>query len=328
MTRIGIIGTGGVAKSHGRAINSLKERAQLAAIAEIDEERRNQYLEMYPAQPFASAEDMLADCDLDCVAICLPHHLHAHYAIAATRAGRHVLVEKPMAITVAECDQIVDAVDASGVKLTVGHSHRYQDGIWAGKKVLESGEVGKLLFAEFTFSKSWGAHKRKGWMNDRNCGGGNWWANGIHAVNVLQWLAQSPVASVKGFAGQCFHSKEEMDADDFGVTLMRHANNVQSVTLINGYRTGAPRYHLEMTCSAGMIRCERKALWVGKNNSWEERTFEAGNDKVREWEAFLDCIDADGEPASPAREGRDTVRIMEAVMESGRTGREVVFPSE
>ncbi len=229
MTRIGIIGTGGVAKSHGRAINSLKERAQLAAIAEIDEERRNQYLEMYPAQPFASAEEMLADCDLDCVAFCLPHHLHAHYAIAATRAGRHVLVEKPMAITVAECDQIVDAVDASGVKLTVGHSHRYQDGIWAGKKVLESGEVGKLLFA-----------------------------------------------------GQCFHSKEEMDADDFGVTLMRHANNVQSVTLINGYRTGAPRYHLEMTCSAGMIRCERKALWVGKNNTWEERTFEAGNDKVRE----------------------------------------------
>ena len=149
--------------------------------------------------------------------------------------------------------------------------------------------------------------------------------NGIHSVNVLQWLAQSPVASVKGFAGQCFHSKDEMDADDFGVTLIRHLNDVQSVTLVNGYRTGAPKYQLEMTCSSGMIRCERKQLWVGINNTWEERPVEAGDDKAREWAAFLDCIETDGEPASPAREGRETVRIMEAVIESGRTGREVVF---
>jgi len=327
MINVGIIGAGGVARAHARTIAQFPDRARVVAVADVVEEQLKPFVEQYQVEAFRRAEDLLAKADVDCVVICLPHDLYAQYAVMAAQARKHVLLEKPMAVSVAECDQIIEAVEAAGIKLSVGHSYRYYDGCQAAKEILDSGELGRLVFAVSTFSKNWTLERRRGWHLDRGRGGGMWQANGTHSINTLIWLADNPVVVVKGSTGQRFHSREQMDADDATIAFLEHANGVSSVSLVTGYRQGAPKDMIEMTCTEGMLRCDRKRVWVGLDERWQERPVTSMDDKVREWEDFLTCIEQDTEPPIPGEEARHTVEVMQAVEEASAARREVRLDS-
>ena len=118
-----------------------------------------------------------------------------------------------MANTLEECDRIIAAAGAAGVTLSVGHSYRYFDGPWHAKQVLEAGELGEIVLAVATFSKNWKIERRSDWHLDRSRGGGMWFANGVHIVNTLHWLAGSPVVAVKGTSAQRFHPQGVLPAD-------------------------------------------------------------------------------------------------------------------
>ena len=323
MVSIGIIGCGGIAKTHARTIARFPDRAKLVAVADVIEEQLRPFVEQYGARPFTRAEDMLEQGEVDCVVIALPHDLHAQYAVMAARAGKDIFLEKPMAAHVAQCDAILEAVEQAGVKLSVGHSYRYYDGCQAAKRILDSGELGELVFAVSTFSKNWGIQGRRGWHLERERGGGMWQANGIHSVNTLMWFAGSRVVAVKGHTSQRFHSREQMDADDAAMALLEHANGVHTVSLVTGYFRGAPKDMVEMTCTRGMLRCDRKRVWVGLDEQWSERPVETEDDKVREWEEFLTYLEQGGQVPVPGEEARHTVQVVQAVEESSAAGCEI-----
>ncbi|NPV08939.1 MAG: Gfo/Idh/MocA family oxidoreductase [Anaerolineae bacterium] len=328
MVNVGIIGCGGVARAHARAIGRFPDRAKLVAVADVVEEQRRPFAEQYGAMAYSRAEDLLAAGDVNCVVISLPHDLHASYAVMAAQAGKDILLEKPMAANVGECDEILEAVERAGVKLSVGHSYRYYDGCQAAKAILDSGEVGDLVFAISTFSKNWGIDKRRGWHLERGRGGGMWQANGIHSVNTLMWFAGSPVVAVKGSSALRFHTPEQMDADDASMALLQHANGAHTVSLVTGYRRGAPKDMVELTCTGGMLRCERKRLWVGLDEQWTERPVETEDDKVREWAEFLTYLEGSGPCPVPGTEARHTVQVLKAVEQSSTTGREIRLDKE
>ena len=96
-----------------------------------------------------------------------------------------------------------------------------------------------------------------------------------------------------------------------------------TVAAVTGYRRGARDDRIEITCTRGKIRCERERLWVGVDEEWQERPLEAANDKVREWDAFLACLEEGGAPPVPGAEARHSVEILLAVEELSATGREV-----
>ena len=323
MIQIGILGCGGVAYAHAKAITHFPNQAKLVAVADTNEARLKRFSDQHNVQSYSDAADLLNQPDIDCIIIALPTFLHAEWAIRAAKAGKSILLEKPMAVTLEACDEIIDVATTNNVFLSVGHSYRYYDGPWAIKLMLTQAELGHMVFAVATFSKNWKGAQRVPWANERDRGGGMWLMNGSHTVNTLRWLTDSPVVAVKGLTGRCFHPWAEVQADDATIALLQHQNGVHTVAVVKGYRRGAPKDMLEITCTEGMIRCERSRLWIGLDEQWQERSIVTENNKVRQLNEFLTRLEKGDEPAIPAEEARETVRILLAVEESSATGREV-----
>ena len=124
--RVGIIGCGGIARSHCDAIAQLRDQVEVLAVADLFEEKRREYMEKYNIpKGYGTHTELLKDDDIDAVAVTLGHQLHHRLTVDACNAGKHVLVEKPMAISLEQCDDMIEAASANGVKLMVGQTQHF-----------------------------------------------------------------------------------------------------------------------------------------------------------------------------------------------------------
>ena len=137
---------------------------------------------------YATLEDALKDPDIEAVDLCLPNHLHADAAVLCARAGKHVLVEKPMANTVADCERMIDAAEKAGVILMSGQSRRYHDAVLKSKDLLDAGKIGDLLSVTgllFAYLE----HPPTNWWSSREKTGGLMiplWGN--HIIDYILWM--------------------------------------------------------------------------------------------------------------------------------------------
>ena len=122
--RVGIIGAGRVSGGHAAAAAAVPE-LELAAVVEPNEERRARFADKHGCAAYARHQDMLSGGGIDLALLGLPHWLHAPVAVDCLNAGVHTMVEKPMAVAVEECDQMIEAADASGAQLMVGHTQQF-----------------------------------------------------------------------------------------------------------------------------------------------------------------------------------------------------------
>lgn len=330
MVRVGILGGSGIAMNHAEAVRSHPETAELVAVAEIDPVRRAKFVERWGVAGYESVEDLLARAGVDAVAICLPHWLHAPVAVAAARAGKHLLIEKPMAPSVAECDQILAASRSADVKLMVALTRRYYPGMIAGRELIDAGTIGQPIAAEARFLKDWGFEKRAPWYKDRARGGGMWLGNGVHIVDGLAYLLGSEITAVKGAVERRLY---EMSADDFGFAWFDFQNGTHATAMTYGYRSGVYHDHLVVIGTEGLLRCEREAAYLGRGETWEKvdvRTrwprFDGNYARIAfhlEWEAFLRYL-ADDTPSPISGEyGRHIVAALVAAEQSTTSGQEV-----
>ena len=121
---VGVIGAGGIARSHMNAIKA-NDNIQLVAVMDVDPDRAGAAAKDFGASTYTDLEPLLANPRVEAVHVCTPHSLHADQVVAAAAAGKHVLVEKPMALTLADCDRMIDACDQAGKILMVGQVMRY-----------------------------------------------------------------------------------------------------------------------------------------------------------------------------------------------------------
>ena len=146
--RFGIIGCGGIGPTHAGAINQI-EGARLEAVADTVAERAEKMAAKYGAERvYADHRALLDDPELDAVCVCTPSGTHADIAIDALEAGRHVVVEKPMDVSVEACDRLIAAEDASGKVLTVISQHRFDPATLLVKQAVEQGRLGDILLAD------------------------------------------------------------------------------------------------------------------------------------------------------------------------------------
>ena len=142
MLNVGIIGLGGIARSHCEAIATLDD-VRVIAVADLLEEPRQRYMGEYDIpRGYASHTELLQDDDIDAVAVVLGHQLHHRLTIDALNAGKHVLVEKPMALSLAHCDAMIAAAEANHRKLMVGLTQHFYPTSITAKSILDSGELG------------------------------------------------------------------------------------------------------------------------------------------------------------------------------------------
>ncbi len=280
-----------------------------------------------PAPPLApqrrTYRDLLRDPAVDLVCIALPNHLHAEATIAAAELGKPVLVEKPMASTVAECDAMVRAVRRTGVPLMVAHPYRYMAPYREAKRLIEAGEIGRPVFGTAAMVKDWTFDKREPWHLAP--GGGMWLTNACHLVDRLSWLLDALPTDIRATVGAYFHPQE---ADDAGVGLIGFDSGATGVVRAIGYRAGAVDNDTEIQGTEGALRVSHAdGVFLGRNDHWEPV---AGADPggqlaaVRaEWEDFLRYV-RDGGPSPVSVEyGRHVVATVAAGLESSATGQVV-----
>ncbi|MBQ3934316.1 MAG: Gfo/Idh/MocA family oxidoreductase [Clostridia bacterium] len=250
--RFGIIGCGVIAEFHANAIFSMPDEAELVGVADVRKDAADAFAKKHGVRAFASVEEMIACPEIDIVNICTPSGFHADAAVLASDGGKHIIVEKPMAITKDQLDRMTEACERNGTVLSVISQNRFLHGVTMTKKALEDGLLGKLVCADIymKYSRSPQYYESAAWRGTRAIDGGGALMNqGIHGIDLLLYLA-GPVKRVSAFAGTLVHAIEvedtlsavlEFDSGAFGV--------VQATTSVY---PGYPR-RLELNGSKGTI---------------------------------------------------------------------------
>lgn len=325
MIGIGIIGAGHFGAVHARAMAEV-DGVQLVASCREDRAAAEQFAQEHGGSAYSDWRQLLADPKVDAVVIATPHHLHEEIAIGAAEAGKHILLEKPMAPTTRACDAINAAVAKAGVQLMVGHVMHFALPCLRAKAILDSGVIGKPVLGSSWMIKLWMESNRRDWHKNTASGGGMLMTAGIHALDRLVWLMGQDVVGVNALAGTFFH---EQEADDSALIGLRFGNGgigqVQSV----GYRNGAVGFAMDMVCEKGTLRIDfdhgvsigRDAVWTPVPDSIEPDWMHHA--VVREWRAMRDAISGVAPVPVSGAYARRIVGIIEAVHQANAEKREV-----
>ena len=320
---IGIIGAGRVAGAHIRAVQSTPG-TRLVAVVDADLARARRRADEHGCEALDDYRRLLERDDVHLVMIGLPHWLHHEVTVNACRAGKHVFLEKPMADSVAECDDIINAQRESGVKLLVAHTQRYFASSIAAKRIVDSGELGRIVFATDTWYKSFGLEGRPAWFLDRNAGGGMWLMNGAHMIDRVAFMVNSRVAAVKAYIGNPIYN---LKADDSYLALLQFENGVHATIVHAGWKKGIDRCEVELVCTEGMLKFDSYSnqLYVGKEGTYEAISVERHDPFARELAELVAAIQTNSPLSVTPEYGRHIVQVLEACEESSRTRREVMI---
>jgi predicted dehydrogenase len=183
---IGVIGAGRIAEIHARSIQVI-ERVCVSGVADVDSNRAESYARTHHARAYASIDALLEDKSIDAVIICSPTFAHAEQAIRAAQAGKHILCEKPLAVTLEEADRIIAAADRAGVMLMVGHVLRLMPEYRIAYELLTGGELGhvRTMYAARMSGLTAGAWQ--GWLLDNRYSLGVFDAQ-IHDLDFFTWV--------------------------------------------------------------------------------------------------------------------------------------------
>ena len=322
---VGIIGAGWFGERHAEAMAALDD-VRLVAASRTDPAALADFTARYGGRGYTDYTELLADPAVDAVVIATPHHLHTAPVEAAARAGKHMLLEKPMAPTLAECDRIIEVAAEAGVTLMLGHTSQFAPAYRLAKEMLDAGEVGEIVLGISTMSKFWFEPNRRDWHLDRETGGGMLLSAGMHCLDRLTWLVGSPVARVAAQLTTRFH---EQAADDAGLIFLRYANGVAGTVVSVGYREGAPKHLTELTCTRGMLTVDyTSGVTVGRNGQWQQVPDSAGEEwmhqaLIAEWRGFAGAVRHGTEPPVTGAYGRHIMAAIFAAEESSRRREEI-----
>ncbi len=333
--RWGILGAGEIA---GRGMAPALNRAadtQLAAVYNRSMDKAQAFTTKYQARrAYDSLERFLADPDIDAVYIATPNSLHADHAVAAARAGKHILCEKPMANSVADGERMMEAAAKHNVKLAVVYQNRYHAAHVEARRHIASGALGEIQLASATHCRGFGRGGHwSGWRVDpAMAGSGAIVAQAVHPIDLLRFLLGAEVAEVEAMTDE---APPERPVEEMVYGLLRFDNGVHA-NVVSG--TLVPRYDNDILFygSAAKIAC-KGTLGVPLNGRDGELTFESDRggetkryesssvaDKMKDLvEDFTSHVTRNTSFGPSGANGLQMVRIALAMQESSRTRKAV-----
>ncbi len=228
MLRVAIVGCGAIASKHVQSLSELREEAVLTAICDVDGERLERFAEtvcrpQYPeVRLFRSVEELLEQSDAELVAVTTSSDAHAPLAIRALRSGRHVLVEKPLALSMAEAREAVEQARLHGKLLAVSYQVRYLPQIRALKEAADNGDFGFIAqgVVSMRWNRSLSYYKQSPWRESWAKGGGLFMNQCIHYIDLLQWL----MGPVKSVYAQALTFGQPIKVENAGAVILRFRN--------------------------------------------------------------------------------------------------------
>lgn len=221
---VGIIGCGGIAEHHAYGYLAIPEQARVVAVSDVVEENARRVSDQVGgARMFSDYRALLAESEIDAVDICLPHHLHKDAILAAAAAGKHILCEKPLCLSLDEADAIHSAIAASGVTLMCAHNQLYLPPVRQAKELLDAGALGTLyeIRTADAFRHRWDMPGAT-WRSQRETmGGGELIDTGYHPSYLLLYLAGSAPGEVVAMTSAY---RLNIDGEDSAQVLVRFAS--------------------------------------------------------------------------------------------------------
>jgi predicted dehydrogenase len=333
---VGIIGFGRIGAEHAGWL----ERARgIGAVAVADgTEARQRMAEARGLRVYTTVEQMLEDREVGVVLVATPTAMHFEHAMAALEAQKHVLVEKPMALDLAQSKEMVAEAEGRGVVLSVFQNRRWDLDYLTVRRAVEAGVLGKLINVESRLGQ-WSScvgpaarEYRPNWRNEAAFGGGGLYDWGSHFVDQI-WRLLWPAKPVRVFA-QLRGNVWSRECDDFARVCVDFDNGVAGLVEINTTTTRPlPRWHLDGTAGSA----EAPFSLEFSLEKWAElefvaaeggrvRRMELGEGVVTEveiWERFAAAVRGEGRPAVEARSVLCTMALLDAARESSREGKVV-----
>ncbi len=311
---IGVLGTGSIADSNLAPALQRVEGAQLWSVLSRDRGRARRFARRHGAASLEPAHDsletLLADPGLDAVVIATPDHLHAGQAIAAARAGKHVLVEKPMATTVAEGRAMVEACESAGVRLAVGYHLRWHAGHRRMLALIRSRGIGELRHAraQWTF-KAEDARNWRAWPETAS-----WWslsAVGTHCLDLIRWVMVPQCGEVVSLA--CTVGREVWNGphDETAVLSLRFESGATAECCASVLFAAPSR--AEIYGSDGYVRCEDTLSRFGAGSIATQNgilQFDVTDPYAGAIRDFVTAVETGGAPEVDGREGLRNLELL------------------
>lgn len=319
--KVAVIGAGGISRRHMQAIAAMPQ-LEAAGIADIQEERARESAAEFGTRAYLDYRDMVEQEKPDIVVITLPHFLHKEAAVWCAEQGCHLMLEKPMALNVEECDAISEAARTHGVKLMVGHTQHYIADNLKARDILRSGQLGELVMIRDVRHVNYYTENRPEWFFHKSKAGGGIFMNlGSHSIDKIQWLTGSRVTKVK--ASVTYHGNRG-DIEGSGIAYIETASGIPATICQSGY-DGVNINETELIFTRGMLRLATGVgLWISEQRDY--RPVELDEEKppfVLQFADLLQSIET-GEAIDCSGEyGRSVIAAVSAMYESSRKGCEI-----
>jgi len=353
---IAILGCGKVAHLHARAIQNLPQ-ARLTAVWSRTEKTAESFAAQYQTTVFRSISELIRKAKIDLAIVCTPHPFHREPVIEAAEAGAHVLVEKPLASTLEDCDAMIQACKSAGVNLGVISQRRWYSPVMRVKAAIKAGKIGKPVLGTVNMLgwRDKNYYDADAWRGTWNMEGGGVLVNQApHQLDILLWY-MGDISEVYGIWKNLNHPY--IEAEDTALAIIKFKNGgIGNIIVSNSQRPGIygkVHVHGENGASAG-VQTDGGAMFVaGMSNvlepplndlwtipgeeklpeQWRKIDVELFNSidptvffMERQIEDFLDALEKGKQPLVTGEDGRRTVELFTAIYRSTRDNTVVKFP--
>lgn len=336
--RVALVGCGRISQTHFEALRRI-EGLTLTAVSDAETDRARAAGEQYGVPWFDSYERMLAEAPCEIVTIATPSGLHPQQGILAARAGKHVITEKPMAISLSAADELVQACDTGHVHLFVVKQNRLNPTIQLVKRAMDKGRFGRVYMANCTvrWARPQEYYDQAPWRGTWEFDGGAFMNQASHYVDLIQWLV-GPVESVMAKTATL---ARRIETEDSGIAVLRFRSGALGtieVTMLTYPRN--LEGSITILGETGTVKVSGTAVnriehWMFKDYDDDDKLIDAVNTAPPNVYGFghegyyrnvLAVLRGEAKPDTDGRAGRKSLELILGIYESAKTGRDVPLP--
>ena len=324
MVRIGVVGVGGMGNGHCNALPNV-ENCEFVGVADLRLEAAEAVAERHQIRAFQDYQELFAI--VDAIVVATPPIAHTQVVVEAAEAGVHAFCEKPLSLTLAEADTMIEASDKAGTHLMVGQVLRFYPVHELGRQMVDNGDIGDITYIETDYSGPYNAPRGRpeSWYGTV----GGLLENGIHKSDLINWFggtALTVAAEVGSFSG---HD----DWEDYTISLIRYDSGAVGILRWGGFLGARGTNDTIIDGTEGSLRLDMSAdlaYLKKRGGDWEEivPNREGPHGVVGELTHFVDCVREDRTPMIDGRGGKHAVEVVLATYQSAKEKTKVTLPME